>query len=166
MPLLRRARVSDHAALVECVHRWGDGPGAPAEPRDVSLLLPRVFLQSFSGTSLVVEDATGVRAFLVGLHSADHDDRAHIHFVGVDPALRGRGLARGLYAAFFARAAEAGRREVRAATWHRNTGSIAFHQALGFSLDTSESELDGLPVHRDYDGPGHHRVCFRKAIAG
>ncbi|MCK8681103.1 GNAT family N-acetyltransferase [Streptomyces lichenis] len=164
MPMLRRARVADHAALVECVHRWWDGGSTPAGSRHPVPALPRLFLQSFSGTSLVAEDGTGIKAFLVGLHSADNDEHAYIHYVGVEPALRGRGLARGLYAAFFDRAAEAGRREVRAATSHRNAGSIAFHQALGFTLDSSEAEWDGLPVHRDYDGPGQHRVCFRKAI--
>ncbi|ORT55931.1 GNAT family N-acetyltransferase [Streptomyces sp. CB03238] len=164
MPMMRRARVSDHRTLVECVHRWWGDSRTPAEARELSLLLPRLFLQCFAGTSLVAEDSTGVKAFLVGLHSGDNGEDAYIHFVGVDPALRGRGLARGLYTAFFDRAAEAGRREVRAVTSPGNTGSIAFHRALGFSLVASDDEVGGVPVHRDYDGPGQDRVCFRRKI--
>src|SRR5205823_9017509 len=86
------------------------------------------------------------------------------HFVGVDTRLRGQGIARGLYTEFFQRAAEAGRREVRAITSPGNTGSIAFHRAMGFVLEEGDSEIDGLPVQSDYDGPGQDRVCFRKTI--
>ncbi|MER7112389.1 GNAT family N-acetyltransferase [Streptomyces sp. NPDC000229] len=164
MPMMRRARVSDHRTLVDCAHRWWGESRTPAEAREPSLLLPRLFLQCFASTSLVAEDSTGVKAFLVGFHSADNEEDAYIHFVGVDPALRGRGLARGLYTAFFERAGEAGRREVRAVTSPGNTGSIAFHRALGFDLVGSDDEVEGLPVHRDYDGPGQDRVCFRKRI--
>ncbi|WP_242578637.1 GNAT family N-acetyltransferase [Streptomyces sp. MST-110588] len=84
--------------------------------------------------------------------------------MGVDPELRGRGVARGLYTEFIDRAAAAGRREVRAITSPANTGSIAFHQAMGFVLEEGDREVDGLPVHTDYDGPGQDRVCFRKRI--
>ncbi|MDN3296089.1 GNAT family N-acetyltransferase [Streptomyces ficellus] len=164
MPMMRRARVSDHRTLVECVQRWCGDSRTPAEACEPSVLLPRVFLRFFASTSLVAEDSTGVKAFLVGFHSADHDEDAYIHFVGVDPALRGRGLACGLYTAFFERAAEAGRREVRAVTTPDDAGAIAFHQAMGFSLEPGDDEADGLPVHRDYDGPGQDRVCFRKRI--
>lgn len=164
MPMLRRARVSDHRTLVECAHRWWGETRTRSEAREPSLLLPRMLLQYFSGTSLVAEDSTGVKAFLVGFHSADNEEDAHIHVVAVDPVLRGRGLARGLYMAFFERAAEAGRREVRAVTSPGNTGAIAFHRALGFAPVGSDHEVEGLPVHRDYDGPGQDRVCFRRRI--
>ncbi|QGV82140.1 GNAT family N-acetyltransferase [Streptomyces ficellus] len=164
MPMMRRARVSDHRALVESAQRWRRESRSPAGAREPSLLLPRLFLHSFAGTSLVAEDSTGIKAFLIGLHAADNEEDAHIHFVGVDPALRGRGLARGLYSAFFERAAEAGRREVRAVTTPWNTGSIAFHRALGFDPVGGDVEVGGLPVHRDYDGPGKDRVCFRRRI--
>ncbi|WP_431771252.1 N-acetyltransferase family protein [Streptomyces cucumeris] len=165
MSQVRRARVSDHRALVECVGTWWGDSRTPEQARELSLLLPSLFLRFFAGTSLVREHADGsIAAFLVGFHSADHDDEAYIHFVGVDPALRGRGLARELYTAFFRSAAEAGRREVRAITSPGNTGSIAFHRAMGFSLEPGDHELDGVPVYLDYDGPGRHRVCFHRPI--
>ncbi|MCS0636844.1 GNAT family N-acetyltransferase [Streptomyces sp. LP05-1] len=167
MPMmLRRARLSDHRALVESAQRWWwEDPRTPAEG-DPSRQLPRLFLQNFGSTSLVAEDNTGIKAFLVGFHSGDNDDDAYIHYVGVDPVLRGRGLARGLYSAFFKRAAEAGREQVRAVTSPRNGPSVAFHRALGFTPEAGDQEVDGLPVHSDYDGPGHHRVCFRRMTAG
>ncbi len=161
---VRRARTTDHTTLVECVQRWWGDSRTPEQARELSLLLPRLFLQHFAGTSLVLEDETGVRAFLVGFHSADHPHEAYIHFVGVDPELRKQGVARRLYTAFFERAAAAGRTEVRAVTSPRNTGSIAFHRAMGFELDAGDREVDGVPVQSDYDGPGQDRVAFRKKL--
>ncbi|MEU7191830.1 GNAT family N-acetyltransferase [Streptomyces sp. NPDC045470] len=152
---VRRARTTDHTTLVECVQRWWGDSRTPEQARELSLLLPRLFLQHFADTSLVLEDVRGIRAFLVGFHSADHADQAYIHFVGVDPELRQQGVARRLYTTFFERAAAAGRTEVRAITSPHNTGSIAFHRALGFT--------PSAPI-ADYDGPALDRVTFRRAL--
>ncbi|MGV9318510.1 N-acetyltransferase family protein [Streptomyces sp. NPDC003660] len=161
---LRQARVSDHRTIVGCVQRWWSDSRTPEQARELSLLLPKLFLQFFSGTSLVLEDDAGIRAFLIGFHAADNDDEAYIHFVGVDPTLRGQGLGRTLYAEFLRRAAAAGRREVRAITSPGNTGSIAFHRSMGFTLEPGDREVDGVPVCGDYDGPGQDRVRFHRRI--
>ncbi|MFD4502522.1 GNAT family N-acetyltransferase [Streptomyces sp. NPDC058457] len=165
MPALRQASVSDHRPLVGCVQRWWGDSRTPEQARELSLLLPRLFLQFFAGTSLVLEEGTEIRAFLIGFHAADNDTEAYIHFVGVDPELRGQGVARRLYTAFSRRAAEEGRTVVRAITSPGNAGSIAFHRAMGFSVESGDREVDGVSVHTDYDGPGQDRVCFRKGIA-
>ncbi|UGY90981.1 GNAT family N-acetyltransferase [Streptomyces gobiensis] len=165
MPAVRQARVSDHRTLVECVREWWGDSRTPDQARELSLLLPKLFLQFFSSTSLVLEDEAGIKAFLVGFYSADNANEAYVHFVGVDPALRGQGLGRRLYTVFLQRAARAGRQEVRAITSPANTGSVAFHQAMGFDLEKGDREIDGLFVHSDYDGPGQDRVCFYRRIA-
>jgi ribosomal protein S18 acetylase RimI-like enzyme len=162
---LRQARVSDHPTIVACVQQWWGDTRTADQARELSLLLPRLFLQFFSGTSLVLEDEMGIRAFLVGFYAADNGDDAYIHFVGVDPALRGQSVARRLYTTFFRSAAESGRSEVRAITSPSNTGSIAFHRAMGFEVEEGDRDVDGLFVHSDYDGPGQDRVCFRRRIA-
>ncbi|MGW7007390.1 N-acetyltransferase family protein [Streptomyces sp. NPDC054933] len=165
MPDVRQARVSDHRTIVECVQKWWSDSRTPDQARELSLLLPKLFLQFFSSASLVLEDGAEIRAFLVGFYSADNEDEAYIHFVGVDPTLRGQGVARRLYTAFFQRAAEAGRQEVRAITSPLNTGSIAFHRAMGFALEEGDREVNGLAVRSDYDGPGQDRVCLYRRIA-
>jgi predicted GNAT superfamily acetyltransferase len=162
----RTATECDHRAIVECVQRWWGDSRTPAQARELSLLLPRVFLQHFAQTSLVVEDDSGIRAFLVGFHSADNADEAYIHFVGVDPQYRGAGTARDLYTRFFVQAARAGRRTVRAITSPTNTGSIAFHRAMGFEIEPGDREVGGVAVRSDYDGPGQDRVCFRRSTGG
>lgn len=158
---VREAEISDHAVIVDRVQRWWGDSRTPGEARELSLLLPRLFLQHFAHTSLVLEDATGIYGFLIGFHSGDHPDEAYIHFVGVDPSRRGQGLARELYAAFFERARRAGRHVVRAITSPGNTGSVAFHRAMGFEMVPGDHEQDGVQVHEDYDGPGLPRVSFR-----
>ncbi|MBF6351519.1 GNAT family N-acetyltransferase [Nocardia flavorosea] len=164
MPNMRQARLADHQTIVECVQQWWGDSRTPEQARELSLLLPKLFLQFFSRTSLVREDGTGITAFLVGFYAADNEDEAYIHFIGVDPRLRGQGVARALYEEFFRRAAEGGRREVRAVTAPTNTGSIAFHRAMGFELEAGDRECGGLPIHTDYDGPGQDRVCFHRMI--
>jgi hypothetical protein len=81
MPELRQAHVSDHSTIVECVQRWWGDSRTPAQARELSLLLPKLFLQFFSSTSCLLEDEAGIRAFLVGFHAADNDEEAYIHFV-------------------------------------------------------------------------------------
>lgn len=164
MLALRQAHVSDHSTIVECVQQWWGDSRTPEQACELSLLLPRLFLQFFSGTSLVLEDAAGVRAFLVGFYAADNDNEAYIHFVGVDPKLRGQGVGRSLYTTFLERAADAGRTKVRAVTSPMNTGSIAFHQAMGFAVERGDRDVLGLSVHSSYDGPGQDRVCFCKEL--
>lgn len=164
-PGLRRAETSDHPMIVECIARWWSDSRSPAQARELSRLLPRLFLQFFSQTSLVLEDDTGIRAFLVGFYAADNDREAYIHFVGVDPELRGQGVARHLYERFLREAAEAGRCDVRAITSPGNRGSIAFHRAMGFEFEGGDRVVNGVPVHPDYDGPGEDRVCFRRTTA-
>lgn len=92
--------------------------------------------------------------FLVGFLSPSLSDTAYNHFVGVNPAFRGAGLGRRLYETFFAPAAADGRTVVRALTSPRNTGSIAFHRAMGFSA-----------THPDaHDGPATPRVLFERPL--
>lgn len=112
----------------------------------------------------MLEDDTCISAFQVGFYSADNENEAYIHSVGVDPALRGQDVARGLCTTFLQRAAEAERRYVRAIASPANTGSTAFHRAMGFAVEEGDHRVDGLPVHSDYDGPGQSRVCFHREL--
>jgi ribosomal protein S18 acetylase RimI-like enzyme len=120
-------------------------------------MLPQLFFVHFEGTSYVADDEEGqLAAFLIGFLSQTDPNEAYIHFVGVSPEHRGGGLGRQLYERFFDDARAAGRTRVRCVTSPVNEGSVAFHEALGF---TSER------VAHDYDGPGEDRVLFVKTLA-
>ena len=147
---IRHAEPADYGRVIGRVNAWWGG-------RDMAPMLPRLFFVHFEGTSYVVDDGDGqLAAFLIGFLSQTDPDEAYIHFVGVSPEHRGGGLGRQLYERFFEDARAAGRTRVTCVTSPVNEGSVAFHQALGF---TSES------VAHDYDGPGEDRVLFVKTLA-
>ena len=161
---LRQAEESDHPRIVAAIESWWTDSRSPAAARELSLLVPRLFLQHFAGTSFVAERDGRMAGFLIGFLSFDRPEVAYIHFAGVDPALRRSGLARRLYTEFFDAASGAGRRWVHCITSPANTGSIGFHRSMGFELVPGDAEVDNVPVHRNYDGRDADRVCFVREI--
>lgn len=155
---LRRPTAADHAAVVGTIPEWWGRPGTT-----LGTLLPRLFFQHFSDTSFLAEDDEGLAAFLIGFRSSAQPGVAYIHFVGVRPDLRTAGLARALYEAFFAESRADGCHKVEAITGPPNRTSQAFHTRMGFTM-SGDTEIDGVPVWRDYDGPGEHRVTFSRDI--
>lgn len=145
--LIRTATPADYDAIARVVDDWWGRP--------VLGSLPRLFLDLFCRTSLVIDGASGPDAFLVGILSPADTVRAYIHFVGVSPAVRGRGYARLLYQAFFALARSDGRTAVSAITAVANAGSAAFHRALGFTVTG--------PVE-NYNGPGLAMIVFERVL--
>jgi ribosomal protein S18 acetylase RimI-like enzyme len=147
---IRHAEPADYGRVIGRVNAWWGG-------RDMAPMLPRLFFVHFEGTSYVVDDGEGqLAAFLIGFLSQTDPAEAYIHFVGVSPEHRGGGLGRRLYERFFEDARAAGRTRVTCVTSPVNEGSVAFHEALGF---TSER------VAHEYDGPGEDRVLFVKSLA-
>ncbi len=142
---LRTATAADYDPIIAVVDDWWGRP--------IRSALPRVFLDHFHATSTIAETDGALAGFLVGFLSPSQPEAAYIHFVGVDPALRGNGLARVLYERFFALATADGRRVVRAITAPHNAGSIAFHTALGFTV---------TPPIQDYNGEGSPKVLFER----
>jgi ribosomal protein S18 acetylase RimI-like enzyme len=145
---LRTLAPSDYEPVVSVVDEWWGRP--------VSGALPRLFFDHFYATSfLATSPDSALAGFLVGFLSPSVPSDAYIHFVGVSPAVRGSGLGRTLYEAFFALAASDGRTRVSAITAVVNSGSIAFHRALGFSVS---------PPRPSYDGPGKDMVKFTRPL--
>ncbi len=155
--MLRSLCEEDYPEIIRKLDDWWGG-------RPMAGLLPRLFFQHFADTSFAIEEEGRVLAFLAGFLSQSRPGEAYIHFVGVDPACRGRGFGRVLYEHFFAAAKERGAISVHCITSPVNRGSIAFHRAMGFNLAPGDEEIDGLPVHADYDGHEESRVVFVKEI--
>lgn len=74
------------------------------------------------------------------------------------------GIGYDLYRHFFAAAENAGCTMVRCITSPVNKGSIAFHQRLGFTIESSEKVIEGIPLAENHDGKGGDRVLFFKKI--
>ena len=152
--IFRRPIPDDWDRVLAVMPEWWGG-------RDLRAMLPEVFFEHFRTTSLVVEHEDELVGFLVGFSCPDHDDEAYVHFAGVHPAWRRAGLAGDLYRRFFALARAHGRTVVRAVTAPVNTGSIAFHTALGFT-DPSRRRARSTACLSSVDhGPhGDHVVRF------
>lgn len=152
----RPLRESDHREILLVVDEWWGG-------RRVSEKLPRLFFRHFADTSYAVEDDGSMVAFLVGLIGSSGRE-AYIHFVGVHPDHRGRGIGRQLYETFLVEARRRGCQTVRCITSPVNKYSIAFHKSLGFGIEAGDGEIDGVSVHENYDGDGKPKDVFWKVL--
>lgn len=155
---LRHPAGDDYDRVIVQLDHWWSG-------RELTVRLPRLWFDHFADTSFVVEEDGDITAFLVGFVSSVYPDEAYIHFVGVDPEHRGKGLGRELYERFFALVAEQGRRTVGCVTSPANEDSIAFHRAMGFEVIQGDAFVHGLAIHTGFHGPGEDRVVFRRTIA-
>jgi GNAT superfamily N-acetyltransferase len=157
---LRRPRETDHRRLVGLIDEWWGG-------RRLHPMFPRLWFQHFAGTSWIAEDALGTPiGFLVGFVSPDHPDRAFIHLAATSPNHRRRGLGRLLYERFFEDVAGRGVHRIDAVSWPGNRVSVAFHRALGFSLDDGPDtqRLYGTPAYPDYEAEGDDKVVFTREL--
>jgi len=156
----RRPTEADYVPIVRVVDDWWGG-------RSMAVLLPRLWLQHFTGTSWLAETDDGrLAGFLVGFMSPDHADVAYCHMIATNPNLRQRGVGGELYTRFFADARAAGRRRVVAITWPGNRVSLAFHAALGFRLETGPGtqNLYGTPAYPGYDQDREDRAVLVRTI--
>jgi ribosomal protein S18 acetylase RimI-like enzyme len=145
---IRTVEESDYFTVISVLDDWWGG-------RQMTHLLPRLFFEYFNNTSFVVEENGQIIAFLIGFISQSRPNEAYIHFVGVHPDYRNRGLARHLYEEFFRKVRQSGCDTVRCITSPINEGSIAFHTRMGFSATLAT----------EYAGPGQDRVLFTKTIS-
>jgi predicted GNAT superfamily acetyltransferase len=156
---IRPVRSSDHRAVMAVIDDWWGG-------RHMAGMLPRLFFEHFTDTSFAAERDGELAGFLVGFRSQSRPGQAYIHFVGIHPGERGRGLGRQLYERFFDAVRAQGCGEVHAVTSPVNRGSIAFHQRMGFAIKPGDGQADGVPVAVGYDGDGQDRVRFVRHLDG
>ena len=152
----RRPTEDDHPRLVGVIDDWWGG-------RSLQHLLPRLWLQHFTGTSWIAETADGrLAGFLVGFVSPDHTDQAYCHMIATNPNLRQQGLGRALYERFLDDMRSRGVRRVKAITWAANRISIAFHRRIGFRLydGPGTTSIYGVPAFADYDSEDDDKVLF------
>ena len=145
---MRNARPGDYDRIAPLVDEWWGG-------RQMLDMLPRLFFVHFSDTAFVAEEGGDLAGFLAGFLSQSKQDEAYIHFAGVSPGHRGRGVGRLLYERFFDAARAGSRSVVRCVTAPVNERSVAFHRALGFEVDE---------VAEGYDGRGGDRVLMSKRL--
>jgi ribosomal protein S18 acetylase RimI-like enzyme len=142
----RRPAEADYLRIVRVVDDWWG--------RSLSSLLPRLWLQHFTGTSWLAEQPDGrIAGFLIGFLSPDHADMAYCHMIATSPSLRRHGVGAALYEHFISDARADGRTILQAVTWPGNYASLAFHRSLGFEIveGPGSQNLYGTPAQAGFD---------------
>lgn len=154
---IRNSKLSDHQRIISVMKDWWGG-------RDLTWMLPKLFLVHFCDTSFIIEKSEDLMAFLIGFLSQSKPNEGYIHLVGVHPDYRGMGLGEFLYHRFFQICKANDRDTIRSCTSPVNKGSIEFHRKIGFNVLKGNAEVDGIQVSLDYNGPGDSKVLFEKKI--
>jgi GNAT superfamily N-acetyltransferase len=127
---------------------WGE--------RDLRALHHPFILHEFGDTALVCRDGDGaIVGYLFGFVSQT-EPVGYVHLIATRVGQRRHGVAKLLFEHFEQLVAARGCTGVKAITTPANTGSIAFHRALGMSVSEQP----------DYAGPGNPRIVFRRDVNG
>jgi GNAT superfamily N-acetyltransferase len=140
--------------LRDIVDFWGD-------ERTLFLHHP-MFVNEFGNSAFVCKEGEKVIAYLFGFISQTAPV-GYIHAIGVRRSHQRKGLGRRMYDHFTEFARSNSCQELKALTSTGNATSIAFHKSIGMEL-VGEPNEDGIPIVRDYSGPGIDRVVFHKRI--
>ena len=154
---IRNSKPSDHQQIISVLKDWWGG-------RDLTWMLPKLFLIHFTNTSFIIEKNGELIAFLIGFLSPAKPKEGYIHFVGVQPNYRGIRIGELLYNRFFKTCIENGRDTIRTCTSPVNKGSIEFHKKIGFEISKGNAEIAGIQVTLDYNRPNDPKVLFEIEI--
>ena len=136
---IRNSIPSDHKKVLSVILDWWNG-------RDLRKNAQRIFFDHFGNTLLIAEHKNEMIGFLIGFLSQSRLKEAYIHLVGIHPDARKFGLGHMLYNQFYKVCSNYGRSIFRSCTSIVNKESIKFHIKLGFSIETGDGEIDGIPV--------------------
>ena len=155
---VRNPLADEYSRVVSDAAEWWPGR------RPIQELVPSAFFRHFRDTSFIAERDDALTGVLVGFLSQSEPGEAYVRFACVHPDYRRRGIGDALYRHFFDAARTRGSRLVSCATTADNVPSLAFHRSLGFHIRVGDLDVDGVSVHRDYAGPGAHRVILERHV--
>lgn len=129
--------------------------------RTVALHHPTIIYE-FGNSAFVIKEVGQVLAYLFGFLSQT-EPVGYVHLLSVRRGFRRQGLANRLYAHFEQYARSRGCSRLKAITSPVNVLSIDFHKGIGM-LPSGEPNSQGLPIMKDYAGPGLDRMVFIKNL--
>lgn len=154
---IRSVKSSDYYVISPLLNAWWGG-------RQMADMLPKLFFDFFQDTSFIVEKDEQIIGFLIGFLSQTNSEVAYIHFVGVHPEYRNLKIGKQLYNEFFNAVKQKGAGVVRCVTSPVNKVSIAYHTKMGFDIEPGDLIVEGISIHKDYDGPSNDRILFKKKL--
>ncbi len=158
---LRHPVEDDHPLLVAVVDEWWGG-------RRVRASLPRLWLQHFTGTSVVAQrDAGGTPVgFVIGFVSPDHPHLAYLHLIGVAPGHRRKGVGRTLVERWAEVVRARGASRATTIAWPGDPAGLAFLRAVGFAVDAGPGTraLYGTAAHTDWNREGDDQAVLHREL--
>ena len=154
-----RPAEADHREIVDLVDEWWG--------RRIHPLLPRLWFQHFSSSSLVARGEGGeLHGFLVGFVSQDRPAEAYLHLVGVAPGRRRRGLGRAMVERFADDLRVRGVARVGTVSWPGDPGALRFLQAVGFAVEAGPGTrpLYGTPAYTDWNRERDDQVVLTRTL--
>ena len=143
---LERATIHDLTAVTDDQSAFWGG-------REMRHLHHPMYVHEFGDTALVARDGDGtIAGYLLGFVTVT--GVGYVHIVGVRDTHRRRGIGGLMYGEFERLARAYGARALKAITRPSNTGSIAFHRAIGFTATETP----------DYSGPGEMRIVLWREL--
>ncbi len=136
---------SDYDYIVRVIDKWWKGP--------TSALAHPMFFYELGDSAMVVETEGRLVGFLLGFITLSKQC-GYVHLVGIDPDYRRMHVGSHLYHAFEELCRDTGCQKMKAITTAGNSGSVRFHEALGWKVEKVA----------DYAGPGRDRVVFSKIL--
>jgi GNAT superfamily N-acetyltransferase len=121
-----------------------------------------MLIEEFGDTAFVAHDGDVICGYLFGFF-AQTGPYFYIHLVGVRDSCRRQGVGQALYAHAEDVARARGATALKAITSVTNTGSLAFHAALGFQ-QTGEAERSGVRYVPAYFSRDRDMVVMRKSL--
>jgi GNAT superfamily N-acetyltransferase len=119
-------------------------------------------LYEFGNSAFVIRRGRKVIAYLFGFLSQT-EPLGYVNLLAVRQGYRRQGLGKALYQHFEQYAVEHDCRRLKSITSPVNTLSINFHKNIGM-IPTGEPDKAGVPIVKDYSGPGKDRIVFIKDI--
>ncbi|MFX1443131.1 MAG: GNAT family N-acetyltransferase [Promethearchaeota archaeon] len=156
--IYRNGNPLDYEKVVKLQPLWWNG-------RDLTSLILKIFFIHFRDTIFIAEKDGEIVGFLIGFFSQYFSNEAYIHFIGIHPNFRKKGLGFALYTKFFNLCDLNNRIVIHSATSPINKDSIKFHTKLGFVIEPGDGEIDGFPVALNYHKKDNPKVIFKKTLS-
>ena len=117
----------------------------------------------FGSTSFIVSSDRALAGGVLACVNQSKADEVYIDQVAVHQEWRGRGVTGRLLDAVCDEAQRRGCRRVWLSTDPANPAARVWPR-YGFALLAGNDEVNGLPVTRDFKGPGKHRALFERRL--
>ena len=161
MAEIRKAREEDFIKIHNFVSSCGVLEKYPAH-------VYKIILRYFSDTCLIAEDGDKIAGFVSGFFSQREKHKYFLWQIGVDPALRGRGVGSSILKELEKRLGNKACRLIELSVDPENISSRKLFEKMKYKNVSSKTGplemVKGIKSVKDFYGPGRHFIIMQKKI--